>query len=77
MNFLKYIELGTIGYETITTFIALIAAKHDLTGAQVTETILPLINTIQVTFNVTIPHQLVVDVSGAAATAINKYVFGK
>jgi hypothetical protein len=77
MNFLKYIELGTVGYETVTAFIALIAAKHDLTGVQITETVLPLVNTIQVTFNVTIPHALVADVANATATAINKYVFGK
>ena len=74
---LKYIELGITGYETVIAFMALIAAKQALTGAVIVATVSPLVITIQLSFNVSIPTALVADVSAAAADAINKYVFGK
>ena len=75
MNFLKYIELGIVGFETATTFIALIKLGQPLTGPEVVSAVNPLVTTIQSTFNVVIPVPLITDIANTAADAINRYVF--
>jgi hypothetical protein len=75
MNFLKYLDLGLVGFETVTTFMGLIAAKQQLTGPVIVSAVTPLVVSIQSTFNVTIPAPLISDVSQSAADAINRYVF--
>jgi len=77
MNLLKYIDLGVVGYETVTTFMGLIAAKQVLSAGQIVTAVTPLVTTIQVTFNVVIPAPLVSEIAATTADAINKYVFGK
>lgn len=75
MNFFKYIELGVSGAEVVAAFVALIAAKQQLTGPEVIATVQPLIMTLQSGFNVNLPTALVTDIAAATADAVNKYVF--
>lgn len=74
MNILKYIEFGVVAVETVTSFIALLAPKKSLTGAQIVAAITPMVSAIQSTFGMTLPTALVADIAQAAADAIDKYV---
>lgn len=74
-NIFKYIGLGIGVVESVTAFIALLAPKKPVTGPQVAGAAEPAIDAIESAFNITIPPELIADVSNAAATAIDKYVF--
>ena len=72
MKILLYIEFGVQVASVIPGIIALVKANA-ITPASLLAEVQPVTASLQATFNVTIPAQLVSDITAAVADAINTF----
>jgi hypothetical protein len=75
-NVFTYLNLAMSIGEVVTTFTGMIHARKALLGSQIRTAIAPFLAALTTVFpTISLPQQLVVDITNVAAGAINKYVF--
>lgn len=76
-NVFNYLNLAMSIGEVVTTLTGLIHAKKPLLGSNIRTAIAPFLAALPGVFpSVSLPAQLVIDITNVAAGAVNKYVFG-